>query len=560
MRTRVAFFLLLAALALPTGGLDRHPWPAALEVRSAHYVVETNTFPELADSLRRRVEEAYVCYEDRFGPLPDGMPMRIALFRTADEYRRLGGGPEGAVGHFDAALDRCALLWRGGTGEDGWPVAVHEACHHYLRRRHPTASVPSWYGEGIACYFEGLLDPGTQDGVARMRVGAARRALADGEAQLALLLDARAEVRDGRLELEHFKASRFYGLAWSLVHFLARDPATREGFRRFELRLFAAQAGPGRRESLAAALLADECGDLARLEERWREHIAALPEPTPARTPPVYAWELSSPNPYVRYAALRRLEGTDGLAPDLRPGLARCVRDADLVVRTAAAELASGNMDASLVPPLVAALDLGDPALKSAALLALAFPGAREAVPRLLAEREEPEAALAALVAIGDPRAFPLLREAVRDPLLPAVLRARCVTLLAADPRAEAPLKGALLDREPVVRTAARTALGRREDREEILDEREQARLLDVLRGPTRSFAERRHACRMLAMARVEAAVPLLQRLCRPQEEDRLRLEAVRALVRITGETRGYEPGQRATAREAALRAWAEEE
>jgi len=61
-------------------------------------------------------------------------------------------------------------------------------------------------------------------------------------------------------------------------------------------------------------------------------------------------------------------------------------------------------------------------------------------------------------------------------------------------------------------------------------------------------------------MARVEAAVPLLQRLCLPQEEDRLRLEAVRALVRITGETRGYEPGQRATAREAALRAWAEEE
>mgnify|MGYP007097269366 CR=1 FL=1 len=41
--------------------------------------------------------------------------------------------------------------------------------------------------------------------------------------------------------------------------------------------------------------------------------------------------------------------------------------------------------------------------------------------------------------------------------------------------------------------------------------------------------------------------------------EEALRLAAVRALVRITGEYRGFEPGQPARDREAAYRAWIEE-
>jgi len=72
--------------------------------------------------------------------------------------------------------------------------------------------------------------------------------------------------------------------------------------------------------------------------------------------------------------------------------------------------------------------------------------------------------------------------------------------------------------------------------------------------------ADRATACRELGRLGADDALPALKRLCRARVEDRVRLEVIRALVAITGETRGFEPGQSATARERAYRAWAEEE
>ena len=67
---------------------------------------------------------------------------------------------------------------------------------------------------------------------------------------------------------------------------------------------------------------------------------------------------------------------------------------------------------------------------------------------------------------------------------------------------------------------------------------------------------ERVLACRGLAEREERDALPLLRRLCGPRVPERLRLEALRALVRITGETRGFRAGQPAREREAVFRAW----
>jgi hypothetical protein len=91
------------------------------------------------------------------------------------------------------------------------------------------------------------------------------------------------------------------------------------------------------------------------------------------------------------------------------------------------------------------------------------------------------------------------------------------------------------------------------------LDPGQAGRLLDTLRDPSAPLASRRLACRRLGAARTREAVHLLRRLCGPRHPDALRLAAVRALVEITGETRGFEPGQSASDREAAYRAWVEE-
>jgi HEAT repeat protein len=551
--------LVWLALASASAALDRHPWTEATEAWDGCFVVETNTFPEVGRDVAAHLRRAQVFFEDRFGPVDGRRPMRIALFRTKDEYRKFGEGVSGAVGHFDAALDRCALVWDGTLGETGWPVAVHEAAHHWFRRRHPDARPPSWYGEGVACFFEGLMDPTAERDAARLRVRAAQAALECGEARLDSLLATRAHVREGRLVLDTGEVDapglppiRFYGLAWSLVHFLATDARHRNAFRRFELRLFAARPRAGSEETLARKLLAEECGDLKAIEAQWHEHVRGLPEPRIPPSAAAYPWELASDNPYVRYAALRRLEG--GPVPaDLRPGALACLADKDMAVRAAACRALVGAMGEDAVKGMVEALDLGDPEMKETALRALAFPGATAAVERLLGEREDRLGALRALAAIGDPRAHHLIASALEDPLLPPGLRARCTEALRRHPEA-APLEAPA----PAVSASARG------DAERVSaapaappDPAKVERLLAILTDVT---ADRAAACRDLGRMGAEDAVPALKRLCRSRVEERVRLEAIRALVAITGETRGFEPAQGASAREAAYRAWAEED
>ncbi len=547
--------LVWLALASASAALDRHPWTEATEAWDGCFVVETNTFPEVGREVAAHLRRAQAFFEDRFGPVDARRPMRIALFRTKDEYRRLGEGVSGAVGHFDGALDRCALVWDGTLGETGWPVAVHEAAHHWFRRRHPDARPPSWYGEGIACFFEGLMDPTAERGAARLRVRAAQAALEGGEASLDALLATRAQVREGRLVLDAGEADapglppiRFYGLAWSLVHFLATDARHKEAFRRFELRLFAARPRPGSEEALARTLLAEECGDLEAIEAQWHEHVRSLPEPRLAPSAPAYPWEFVSGNPYVRYAALRRIEAGP-LPADLRPGALRCLADDDIAVRAAACRALQGAMGEDAVPGMIEALDLGDPEMKETALRALAFPGATAAVERLLLERDDRHGALRALAAIGDARANHLMAAALKDPLLPAGLRARCTEALRRHGEAARIPDALVPSRADAPCTASAPAAP--PDPEKV------ARLLATLRDLT---ADRAAACRDLGRMGAEDAVPALKRLCRSRVEERVRLEAIRALVAITGETRGFEPAQAASAREAAYRAWAEED
>jgi len=592
---RLSLLFVVAAVARAGDGRpDRHPWTAATETATKRYVVETNTFPEIADDLAAALDEAYVFFEDRFGPLEGKArrPMRIALFRTMEEYLGTGGGVAGAVGHFDGALDRCALVWDGGLGEAGWPVAVHEACHHYLRRLHPDLRLPSWYGEGVACWFEGVADPTAPGSVARMRIGSAKAALAAGDADLERVLLTQAVVVDGRLQLANFPPARFYGLSWSLVHFLATDPAARVAFRRFEMRLLAAQ-GSGFTEVRARRILEEECGDLADLEHRWHAHIDGLERPPEPVAAPVYAWDLALPRPYARYAALRRL-GAGAIPADLRPALVQRLLDGDVVVRAAACEAIARAMDADAVPALEAALALGDGPVRRAALGALAHPSAAAAVPALLAEArkrgsggDDRDAVLRALATIGDPRAHAALREALPDDGLAPPTRARCAAALAEDPEAVSALRVAAGDPQPAVRASARVALHKLENAiaegalgapaapapipapvatapatppvaPPVLPRHEVNRLLGLLRTPTAEDAVRARACRALARAGVREAVPLLRRLCGPGHPERVRLGAIRALVDLTGETRGFEPAQGPRAREAAYRAWHE--
>ena len=110
------------------------------------------------------------------------------------------------------------------------------------------------------------------------------------------------------------------------------------------------------------------------------------------------------------------------------------------------------------------------------------------------------------------------------------------------------------------VRNAARVALLRLERKDAEARSRragDVARLIGQLDNRSAPDKDRVKACTLLGLARDPRAVTALRRLCAPKTPDRVRFAAARALVRITGETRGFVAGQPARSREAALRRWA---
>lgn len=509
--------ILVAAATLAPGRPLRHVWSEAFEIAGPRFVVETDTFPEAGRSLLDGLDGAYPLFEERFGPLEGRArrPMRVALFYGRESYMKEGGGVEGAAGHFDPALDRCAVAYRETDEAEGWPIAVHEACHHYLNRRHPDALLPSWYGEGIACWFEGLADPVSR-GVARMRATLARETAAAGEADLPTLLLAQAKVGPGGVTLSAYSPARFYALSWSLVHYLATDPATRESFRRFELRLFASRPAYSERAESARRLLEEECGDLAAIERGWRAHLRDLVVPAGPLAAPPYRFELESENAYTRFDALRRLRGA-ALPSSLREPVLRCLLDDDFAVRAAAARAVDASIGARALPGLVRALEVADPTLR--------------------------RSAVDALLRIDDPRSYAALGRALEDPAIGTLAKATIAERFARRAAAEAQ-KAAQL----------RVAVSHAEERPESFD-----LLLALLADASAPAARRTEACARLGRLGDLRAVTPLRKLCRPSHPEPIRLAALKALVAITGESRGYAPGQGARDREAAFRAWAAE-
>ncbi|MEE8107216.1 MAG: hypothetical protein V3T86_16900 [Planctomycetota bacterium] len=576
---RVPCLFLILAVGLPAhagdkeeAALDYHLWSDAHKIATPHFFVRTNTSREIGEALAATLEQAYPLFEHRFGALPaGGQKMRMHFFRNAPDYMNYGAGIRGAVGHFDAALDRTAVIWSRDLGEAGWPVAVHEASHHYLKRRHPHFVPPSWYGEGIACYFEGLQDKSIQNGAARMRYRIAMSALDIGDANLSLLLKSRAHVENGQLRIHNFRPARYYALAWSFVHYLATNKKTRRNFRRFEKRLFASRPAMHARQRHAQRILREECGPLSELEAGWHKHLRAMEAPEPITLAAVSSWELEADRVNTRYAALRRLQ-VGPLPEKLRAGVIAALSDKDIVVRSEAISVMARHPGPDVWAELLRSLEV--PSLRLATLRALAHKSAGVAVPRLL--RDRPDAPLVeTLVAIGDKRSYPLLKRALLDERLPDATRAKCARALHGHDEARPELIAATWEAAPEIRDAASTALDAKQpvvmkpiesatlaalvgDATDVSDRTKRLLAIAAARWQKASFRAR--ACNLLALTEKTPGSPevidTLRPLCDTRTPEMVRLAALRALVTITGETRGYRSGQRARERERVYRAW----
>ena len=314
----------------------------------------------------------------------------------------------------------------------------------------------------------------------------------------------------------------------------------------------------------------------------WRKHIDALPQPPEIVAPAVYRWDLASEHAYTRYSALRNLQRARLPMPVI-DRVYVALDDSDVIVRTEATRLfeqqarADGDWPKSVPAILLRSVDAGDPGLKRAALGALAHPDMSAAVPHLMAETDEREARVYALARMNDVRTFPVLRKAALDLNIGPRARSACIRTLASDPDARDVLMRATGSPERGVRRLARAALMRLDGRLADVEDRQAKNASDaalaaateaVHMGGTRAIVrialdpsarsiDRVHACLLLGTMRSRDSVPALRRLCRPGIDSAVRLEALRSLVRITGETQGYRAAQRARDREAVFRRWA---
>jgi len=579
MRVPCLLILLILATALPAragdqgnAALDYHLWSDAHKIATPHFLVRTNTSRVIGQALAATLEQVYPLFEHRFGALPAGSrKMRMLFFRNAPDYMNYGAGIRGAVGHFDAASDRTAVVWSRDLGEAGWPVAVHEASHHYLKRRHPHFMPPSWYGEGIACYFEGLQDKSLPNGAARMRYRIARAALDAGDANLSLLLKSRAQIRNGELRIHNYRPARYYALAWSFVHYLATDKKTRRDFRRFEKRLFASRPAMHARQSHAQRVLREECGPLDELESGWYKHLRAMKAPEPITLAAVSSWELEADRVNTRYAALRRLQ-VGPLPKKLRAGVVAALSDKDIVVRAEAISVIGRHPGPDVWQELLPSLEV--PSLRLATLRALAHESAGVAVPRLMRDRFDAPL-VETLAAIGDKRSYPLLKRALLDERLPTKTRAKCARALRDHEGARPELIAATWEAAPEIRDAAQSALEAKQP--VVMTPIESAtlaallgdadagsgrtsRLLAIAAARWEKASFRARACDLLALTVKTPGSPevinTLRPLCESRTPQAVRLAALRALVTITGQTHGYRAGQPARERERVYRSW----
>jgi tetratricopeptide (TPR) repeat protein len=219
----------------------RAKWDDAWEIRSAHFLVRTNSTEKEGVALAARCEELlHGIRRDVFGtvePLASDRPWTVYYFATREDLdahiasahenkqflKAMNGfhSPQDDISHF-CPIEKGSLL----TLDD---LLRHEAGHHVIHRLHSSGIMnfkPGfWAWEGIACYFESLE---VRDGK-----------IVVGRGSFARFQAAKKEVEEGKAApLAEFVAWDQNGLrdryqqAAGLAHFLMHGGGGkwREGF------------------------------------------------------------------------------------------------------------------------------------------------------------------------------------------------------------------------------------------------------------------------------------------------------------------------------------------
>ncbi len=251
---------------------------AVHEARSDRVLVRTTTTLDEATRLLDLLEQAYSSYEARFGPRKTARPLGLFVFPDNAAYQEWckasnHGGFARAAGFANSGEGFAVTFPQPSLDK----TAVHEGAHLFHFDVF-AAPMPSWYEEGIACFFGHERSMTVKDG--KLATGLEPTVfvlaplIAGGRLQVPLddLLhgDAAAKIagNDG-------SAGNFYLASWALYWFLSSTSDPRLSTRFEEWESFALGSRGGGEEDAAELfdrLFADVRADLESAFAAWLAH------------------------------------------------------------------------------------------------------------------------------------------------------------------------------------------------------------------------------------------------------------------------------------------------
>lgn len=200
----------LALVEKELGGL---PWQKTYTVKSAHYVVYTNSSEEYAKTISAHAEHIYKVYSKIFPKKKmrkDLFP--IYVFNTRKEYVQ-AGSPGRSAGYFHPILQKL-VFYKQPDLDNTLTVLYHEGFHQYVHYYAPY--IPSWFNEGNGDFFGGCRQEGIIMAIKpnKWRLGMIKQSI-KGKTYVdlsKLMQMSKAQMYSGNKSLH-------YAQAWAMVYF-----------------------------------------------------------------------------------------------------------------------------------------------------------------------------------------------------------------------------------------------------------------------------------------------------------------------------------------------------
>ena len=276
-------------------------WSNAWSKETKHFVVNSNTSPELLDYYCELLETYYALMDDRFGinPGPElkRTKMTVNVFKNVADFRRVAKPDEPSVlGYFNRATQELNFFHSYSEPAQTEWVALHECTHLLTYLIDPQYLPQIWLNEAIADYF------GSSD-ISRDKKG--KLVVKPGALQADRLLTVQDAIKEGNdtkldklFDLSHDDFDGFqYAHAWAFIYFLNEsNPKSKKAFDKFFEDLYTQAKGieyqtvsvssdfdkSGTAKQASAAeirrVVLSYLGakDLAVLEKQWKSWIAEV--------------------------------------------------------------------------------------------------------------------------------------------------------------------------------------------------------------------------------------------------------------------------------------------